>query len=290
VDVTVAANGDAADNRAPESSAESSGVKSDAGRNVRTPDGSARDWRSRVVRRALGPAHDKAERRGRAFIMAASRLIEQAGAADLTMQKVATEAGLSLRALYQHFEGKDDLLVALIEETQVVFARLIDRHIASYSDPLERLGAALYFATDVRQHRDPFARNPQERMDPHYNAALTTFSVQMSITAPDRLADARRPVIDLFLRLIEDAIAAGEIEEEDSQLMASQLFFAYDSYLVNINLGNSISTPLPTNESLVRFVVQGLGAPLPEGWEQQFRDAGAEPLAAGANERGTSPS
>src|SRR5687767_307004 len=72
------------------------------------------DWRSRVVSRSLGTAADRAVRRGLALISAAGRLVQKSGGDDFTMQQVASEAGLSLRVLYQHFTGKDDLLVALI--------------------------------------------------------------------------------------------------------------------------------------------------------------------------------
>ena len=116
--------------------------------------GGLSSWRSRVVNRSLGPATDKVVERGRTFIAAAARRIERTGVDELTIQKVASEAGLSLRLLYQHFEGKDDLLVALIEEGQIVLAQLLEQQAATRSDPLEQLAVALYFATDPREHTD----------------------------------------------------------------------------------------------------------------------------------------
>ena len=203
--------------------------------------------------------------RGRALIAAAGRLIQESGGDDFTMQKVASEAGLSLRVVYQLFSGKDDLLVALVEETQIVFARLLARHASTRSDPLERLGAALYFATDPRQHTDR-----------SYNVAVTRFIVGVSASAPEHLGHARKPIVDVFTTLIDDARVAGQIDECDPATAACQILLAYIAYEHNLNLGNSIGAPLPGNEQLIRFGLLGLGARLPAGWEQQFRLSDAE--------------
>ncbi len=56
------------------------------------------------------------------------------------MQEVADEAGQSLRTLYQYFESKDDLLLAVFEEAMKTYARMIREAIADVDDPLERLG------------------------------------------------------------------------------------------------------------------------------------------------------
>jgi AcrR family transcriptional regulator len=218
------------------------------------------DWRSRVVGRSLGPAADKAVDRGRTLITAAARLIQQSGGDDFTMQELANEAGLSLGLVYQLFSGKDDLLVALVEEAQVVLAHLIERHAARWSNPLERLGAALYFATDPRQHTDA-----------HYNAAVARYVIRVSLSAPEQLGQARRPVIDVFTKLIDEARLAGRIDDCDPHLAAASILLAYISYEHNILLGNSIGAPIPRNEQFIRFCLLGIGARLPAGWEEQFR-------------------
>ena len=46
------------------------------------------------------------------------------------MQEVADEAGQSLRTLYQYFESKDDLLLAVFEEAMKTYARMIRESIA----------------------------------------------------------------------------------------------------------------------------------------------------------------
>lgn len=223
------------------------------------------DWRSRVVTRSLGTATDRAVQRGQQLITAAGRLVQRSGGDDFTMQEVANEAGLSLRVLYQHFSGKDDLLVALIEESQLVFARLLERHVSCRTDPLDRLGAALYFATDTRQHPDTT-----------YSAAMTRYTIRTSISAPEQLGRARRPVIDVFTKFVADAMSAGVIEPGDAEAAATTMYLGYVSFGSNSYAGNSVGSELPSSEQFIRFCIQGLGAQLPTGWEQRFTISDAE--------------
>ena len=98
------------------------------------------DWHARVLGRSLGSATDKAVRQARELINAAARLMRRLDAEELTMQNIAAEAGVSVRVLYRHFEGKDDLLVALIEECQIVLARLIEKATCRHRRPARAPG------------------------------------------------------------------------------------------------------------------------------------------------------
>src|SRR5262249_23620746 len=102
-----------------------------------------------------------------------------------------------------------------------------------------------------------------------------------SISAPERLGRARRPVIDVLTRLVADAMRAGQLAEGDPEQAATTILIAYIGYMTHCHLGNSIGSPLPTNEQFVRFCIHGLGAPLPVGWEEQFRLTDAEAARIG---------
>ncbi|GAA0998078.1 hypothetical protein GCM10009555_096730 [Acrocarpospora macrocephala] len=220
----------------------------------------ARDWRSRVVNRSLGLAADKAVQRGQAFISAASRLIRGGDAKDLTMQKVAAEAGLSLRVLYQHFASKDDLLVALVEEAERTFTQLMRQRVEQYTEPLDRLGAALYFATDKRLHTDE-----------GFNRAMASYTMQAAVVSPEQLGRARRPVTQFFAELIDKVMRAGLARADDPENAAVNLLLTYVNYQTNIYLGNFMGGPLPSSESLIRFCLAGLGVEVEEGWNERFR-------------------
>ena len=76
----------------------------------------AADWQRRVVGRSLRTAAARSVDRGNALIRAAATVLERSDGEDITVQEVADEAGQSLRTLYQYFESKDDLLLAVFEE------------------------------------------------------------------------------------------------------------------------------------------------------------------------------
>jgi AcrR family transcriptional regulator len=218
------------------------------------------DWHSRVLGRSLGSASDKAVRQARDLINAAARLMRRLDAEELTMQNIAAEAGVSVRVLYRHFEGKDDLLVALIEESQIVFARLIEKATADVADPLERLGEALYFATtEAGQHTDQ-----------NFSRAMARFTVQTSVTSPDQVSAAHRPVILVLAGLVEDAMQSGQVEVGDSEVAASNLYDVYEAHQRNVHLGNSPSGPRAASSELIRFCLLGLGAHIPPGWEKNL--------------------
>jgi AcrR family transcriptional regulator len=217
------------------------------------------DWHSRVLERSLGPASDKALRQGRDLIAAAGRLMRRLDPDEMTMQSIAAEARVSVRVLYRHFEGKNDLLIALIEESQIVLARLLHERTADVDDALERLGEALYFASDPRHHSDP-----------QYNRALARFTAQTWVSDPDRVGSAHRPVFVVISRLVADAVEAGQLEAGDPDIAASNIYMSYRFHQMNRYIGNALGGPLPSPRQFVRYCLLGLGAQLPEGWEDRL--------------------
>ena len=167
--------------------------------------------------------------------------------------------------IYQYFAGKDELLVALIEESATVLTRLIDRAVAPYPDPLERLGAALTFMTDSRQHTDHA-----------YNATMSRFVARTWITEPEQVGRARRQVTERLRRLIEAAGEAGSIEAGDTTNQAACLSLAVTAYSMNVHLGSATGVPAPPNLEFVRFALLGLGARIPPGWEDRLQLSDAD--------------
>ena len=112
------------------------------------------DWQRRVVGRSLRSATERSVDRGARLIRAAGVVLERSDGGDITVQDVADEAGQSLRTLYQYFESKDDLLLALFEESMRLYALLLERAIAEIDDPLERLAGAILAALRMPEVSD----------------------------------------------------------------------------------------------------------------------------------------
>src|SRR5438132_4852400 len=100
-------------------------------------------WQRRVVDRSLQDAQRRSLDRGARLVRAAAAVLDRNGGASLTVQEVADEAGQSLRTLYQYFESKDDLLLAVFEEAMRTYERLIRSAIVDLNDPVERLAGGL---------------------------------------------------------------------------------------------------------------------------------------------------
>src|ERR1700733_5784692 len=63
------------------------------------------------------PSDDVDLTRGDRFIKTAVDILGETGRTDFTVQEVVARSKTSLRAFYQHFSGKDELLLALFDRT-----------------------------------------------------------------------------------------------------------------------------------------------------------------------------
>ena len=103
---------------------------------------------------------DRAER----LVTAARELANETGNSAFTVAQVSARAGLSLKSFYRCFRGKDELLIALLEDDSRLGASIIndrlrdaDNPLRTYVDELFTLAAtpdaAGYAAILVREHR-----------------------------------------------------------------------------------------------------------------------------------------
>jgi len=168
-------------------------------------------WRQRAVSRSLNAARSRAEARAQRFLDAAFELIDEKGTTDFTIQEVIDRSKQSLRGFYQYFDGKDELLLALFEET--IRESIDDLHavIEAASTPLDRLHA---FVIRLHEWCDP--GGPRTR-GAHNRRPISEFSVQLAGNHPERVKSAIAPISQLLVGLLEEADEAGDIEIADSR-------------------------------------------------------------------------
>src|SRR5690349_22030704 len=94
-------------------------------------------WRQRAVSRSLNAARSRAEQRVQRFLDASFELIDEKGTTEFTIQEVIDRSKQSLRGFYQYFDGKDELLLALFEETIREADDDIRNAVEAASDPLD---------------------------------------------------------------------------------------------------------------------------------------------------------
>jgi TetR/AcrR family transcriptional regulator, cholesterol catabolism regulator len=90
------------------------------------------------------PAGDptRAEVRRGQVLSIASELFARKGFEATSMRDIATAAGLMSGSLYYHFASKEDLYVAVMDESIAKLFHAVERAIADVDDPWDRLEAA----------------------------------------------------------------------------------------------------------------------------------------------------
>lgn len=148
------------------------------------------DWRERAVTRSLDRARSRAEERLQRLMAAAEEIMSEGG--DVTVQEVVSRAGQSLRTFYQHFAGKHELMLALLELGCEELAAEVEARSAEHDDPVDALRAAV-----AALHAASRPQRSRRRL------ALSQFSAQLLHTDPA----AFQAVQQRLVRLLEDLVA-----------------------------------------------------------------------------------
>jgi len=164
-------------------------------------------WRQRAVSKSLKAARTRAEQRVQRLLDAAFALIDERGTSEFTIQEVVDRSKQSLRGFYQYFEGKDELLFALLEESIREAVEDLRSAVESESKPLEKLRA---FTIRLHEWCEPIG-TPRKR-GAHNRVPLSEFSLQLALKDPERLAAATVPISRMLIELLEAAVAAGALQ------------------------------------------------------------------------------
>src|SRR4030095_8433200 len=167
-------------------------------------DGDAAGWRHRAFAKSVKAARTRAEQRVQRFLDAAFALIDERGTSEFTIQEVVDRSKQSLRGFYQYFDGKDELLFALLEETIRESLADLRSAVESESKPLERLRA---FTIRLHEWCEPLGK--RRKRGAHNRVPISEFSLQLAIKDPERLTAAMAPISRVLIELLDAAVAAG---------------------------------------------------------------------------------
>jgi AcrR family transcriptional regulator len=161
-------------------------------------------WREQAVARSLDSARARAENRVQRFIDAAFDLLgESVPGRDFTVQDVVERSGQSLRSFYQHFGGKQELLLALFEESVRLTADELANRMHGEADAFERLHL---FVVEYYRLCRPNAKLRGKRAAP---VALAEFAQHLMTASSQDATQAFAPLVSLFRGIVDDAIDAG---------------------------------------------------------------------------------
>ncbi len=130
----------------------------------------------------------------------ARRHLAEEGSAALSLRAVARELGMVSSAVYRYFPSRDDLLTALIVDAYDAVGEALEQADATRRRP-DLLGRWLAMAKALRSWA---IANPQEY-------ALIYGSPVPGYRAPQDTIDPASRVSLVFLRLVSDGVASGEI-------------------------------------------------------------------------------
>jgi AcrR family transcriptional regulator len=213
------------------------------------------DWHRRVVDRSLRTATQRSIDRGSGLVRAAAALLERSNGESFTVQDVADEAGQSLRTLYQYFESKDDLLLAVFEEAMRTYADLIRDAVAPLDDPLERLAGALLAALRIPEHAPPGV-----------TLGMTRLRRRLTRVEPELVGRSQKPVVALVRQLLAAAMSAGRVGAGDLDAATFLLLSLTTASIASATIGDDHGSRRPDPIGLVAFALRGLGARPEPGW------------------------
>ena len=182
------------------------------------------------------------------LVAAASDLLGRLGDPNqLSMRAVAAAAGVTPPSIYRHFEDKQALLVAVLEERWAELHALLGRAAATADDPFEAL----------RRWCLAYLRFAEERPG-HYR-------VLFSAAAPAGVGDdpEHHPGAPTFFALVEavqrclDAGAPADAAR-DSWFLALQIWLSGHG-LVDLRIGQRFPFPWPPAEAVLDAVLADLG-------------------------------
>jgi AcrR family transcriptional regulator len=219
-------------------------------------------WQDGVTTRALKSARVRSLDTGGAFVAAVRSLLADSGPDDLTLSAVVARSGHSLRAFYSHFGGKDDLLLAVIEEISRDQAEHALSGISSSAGALDRIAhivATIHrSSTSTRSHEAVF---------------LSREYLRLIALDPVRIQVASAPLTEVIEHELEVGIEQGAIRVCDPRRTAEMIVNVVASE-INSALADMDGREPSTPEDVAAFccgAVRRFDAPRPEGRTRQAR-------------------
>jgi AcrR family transcriptional regulator len=167
-------------------------------------------WERRSVER-LGR---EALERSRDIVQAARELVAEGGLEAVTLRPLLERSGLSRRAFYDRFEGIDDVLLALFEETMATGAQGLAKRIERAEGAPAKIEALVRGMASA-------AKNPTKHRV--YLLAMSREHVRLAEDRPLELREAARPMNRLIARILEEGMAERTIRRADPEELAETL-------------------------------------------------------------------
>ena len=177
-------------------------------------------WEERSQNRVLEAGRDQILERSRRIVEAAYALLDEEGLEGLTIRAVLEKTGLSRRAFYERFAGKDDLMLAVFEQTIRFAAGHYREQVSALEDPMMRLKLIVTCIVLGQRNLQDAGRVASNRR----GAAMSREHLRLAESRPDELQVALDPLMTLIAEQLSSGMEAGLVRRGDPQRLASLLY------------------------------------------------------------------
>ena len=207
-------------------------------------------WADRAAARSpiVQRSRDRSIQQATQIVDAAIELIEEKGSA-FTIQELAKHARVALQTFYRHFAGKDELLLAVIEQT--ISGSMVGFQARAMEEP-DPLGRLRVYITATVSTLDNESQDASRRF-------ITAEHYRLHQLFPDELTAANRAFTEMLIPEIRAATELGQLAPNDVEADA---WFVTELVMATFHHYAYASHSVPTDqlvENLWRFCYAGLG-------------------------------
>jgi AcrR family transcriptional regulator len=177
-------------------------------------------WELRATNRVLEARRDQILERSRQIVEAAYELLEQKGLEGLTIRAILKRTGLSRRAFYERFADKDELVLAVFEQTIRMAASRYSEQVRGLADPLERLRLIVTCLVLGKSSLEQTDGTESGRR----GAAMSREHLRLAESRPDDLQAALSPLLTLLAQQLSDGMEVGSVRHYDPQSLAALVY------------------------------------------------------------------
>ena len=195
-----------------------------------------------------GASSPVAESRAESFMRSALDILGETGGTDFTVLDVVQRSKTSLRAFYQHFSTKDELLLALVERIMVDATKRWRTETAEMSatDALRRL---------VERISAPAHSSTQDSI----NRGLSYYNDHLLQTRPREFALVLRPLHELVVEILRRGVTEGAFRADlDLDADAAILTQSILGALRLRDLGTDLTGTVIESDHVFTFCLRGL--------------------------------
>lgn len=172
---------------------------------------------------------------------AARALLLEDGVKNLSMRKIAAQIGCKAPSIYYHFEGKSDLMHALVVEGHNKLYSAMETAVSEHEDPLAQMEA------HMRAYVTFGLENPV-----YYEIMFLLGSEESGFDYRESFREARKSQ-DLAISALSEAASRGWIKDEDFREVTSLIGISLHGY-VTLALHYGSRSPFHPKETLDNLI------------------------------------